>query len=138
MSPASPAVARVLRLRPGEDLRGALSGWLRDEGLGAACVASCVGSLVHASLRFADRPHVERIDGPLEIVGLVGTLSPDGPHLHLTVSDARGAVRAGHLGFGAPVRTTAEVVLLALPGLVFTREPDAATGFRELVVRPSA
>jgi predicted DNA-binding protein with PD1-like motif len=33
------------------------------------------------------------------------------------------------------VRTTAEVLLALLPEWAFSREPDAATGYDELVVR---
>jgi predicted DNA-binding protein with PD1-like motif len=36
---------------------------------------------------------------------------------------------------GCIVRTTAEVLLTLLPEWEFAREPDAATGFDELVVR---
>ena len=42
----------------------------------------------------------------------------------------------GHVAAGCVVRTTAEVLLQLLPGWDFAREPDAATGFDELVVRP--
>ena len=35
------------------------------------------------------------------------------------------------------VRHTAELLLAPRPGWVFTREPDAATGYEELVMRPA-
>lgn len=41
----------------------------------------------------------------------------------------------GHVAAGCIVRTTAEVLLALLPEWDFAREPDAATGHDELVVR---
>ena len=72
--------------------------------------------------------------GALEIVSLVGTLGPDGAHLHLAVSDAAGKVSGGHVVASCVVRTIAEVVLGELAGLEFARGFDAATDYRELVV----
>jgi predicted DNA-binding protein with PD1-like motif len=74
--------------------------------------------------------------GDLEILTLAGSLAPDGPHLHIAVSDADGRVTGGHMGSGCVVRTTAEVLVALLPRHEFTREIDPATGFRELAVRP--
>ena len=54
----------------------------------------------------------------------------------MSVSDAQGAVRGGHLMPGCIVRTTAEVVIALLPGWEFRRELDVATGFRELAAEP--
>jgi len=39
------------------------------------------------------------------------------------------------LSAGQDLRTTAEVLLALLPEWEFAREPDAATGYDELVVR---
>jgi uncharacterized protein len=125
----------ALRLRPGEDLRLALDEVRRARALGAACVVTCVGSLARAELRLAGGDQVLSLAGPLEIVSLVGTLSPDGPHLHGALADASGRVHGGHVLAGCTVLTTAEVVLRELEGLAFARELDPATGWRELVVR---
>ena len=67
-------------------------------------------------------------------MALSGTLARDGPHLHLAVADAEGAMRGGHLLHGCPVRTTAEIVLGLLDGASFGRERDPARGWNELVV----
>lgn len=68
---------------------------------------------------------------------LGGTVSAAGAHLHMSVADGAGRVLGGHVAHGCTVRTTAEVLLLLLPEWSFARELDAATGFAELVVRPS-
>ena len=62
-------------------------------------------------------------------------IAADGSHLHLSVADAQGRVLGGHAAYGCIVRTTAEVLLAPLPHWHFSREPDAATGWTELVVR---
>jgi hypothetical protein len=75
----------------------------------------------------------------MEILSLAGTVAFDGArsssHLHMALSTGTGQVLGGHVAAGCTVRTTAEVLLALLPGWAFTREPDAATGFEELVVR---
>lgn len=133
----------VLRLAPGDDLRGALeaafAGFAQrgpgSEGAGAACVLSAVGSLSQAVLRYAAEPAGSQIALPLELISLSGTLSVDGAHLHISVADAQGTVLGGHVMPGCIVRTTAEVVLGLLPGWHFSRALDAATGYQELVAR---
>lgn len=129
----------VLRLVPGDDLRVALEALFPKlaiaHGIAAACIVSAAGSLSHAVLRYADKPGGSEISGPLDLLMLSGTLSPDGAHLHGSVADSQGQVKGGHILPGCIVRTTAEVVIALLPGWQFRRELDAATGFKELVAR---
>ncbi len=125
----------ALRLLPGQDLKTELMRLARDRQLKAAAVVTCVGSLKGASLRLAGRPDTLELEGPLEIVSLVGTISQAGVHLHLSVANREGVTRGGHLMEGSPVYTTAEIVVLELEGLEFTRQEDPATGFQELRIR---
>ena len=129
----------VLRLAPGDDLRGSLesafAALAKEHGIQAACIVSAVGSLSRAVLRYADKPAGSDINAPLELLMLSGTLSPNGAHLHASVADEHGEVKGGHLMPGCIVRTTAEVVIALLPGWQFRRELDAATGFSELTAR---
>jgi predicted DNA-binding protein with PD1-like motif len=127
--------AFVLRLHPGDDLRATLQRYASEQGIEAAAVASCAGSLKRATIRFADEHDTTTVEGPLEIVSLSGTLSRAGSHLHIAVADGRGATSGGHLQDGAIVYTTAEVVLLAMPSLHFTRERDPESGYAELKIR---
>jgi predicted DNA-binding protein with PD1-like motif len=124
-----------LRLPPGADLRRALEDVAAAQCAGSAFVVAGIGSLVAAMLRYAGEASENRIEGPLEIVSLSGTLSLSGAHLHMVVSDAAGHVHGGHVGHGNVVRTTAEILLAPLSDWSLTRAPDAATGFNELVVR---
>ena len=126
----------ALRLLPGEDLRAALEAAFAVAPETAGFVAAAVGSLDRAALRPAGRGDRLMVPGPLEIVGLSGTLSLDGPHLHVAVSDAGGGMRGGHLLHGSPVRTTAEIVLGLTDAVQFTRPHDPRTGYAELAAEP--
>jgi predicted DNA-binding protein with PD1-like motif len=127
----------TLRLSPGDDLRAALDQALRAHRFSAAYVLQGIGSLSVARLRYAGRDEAAELRGDLEILTLAGTLSEQGPHLHMSVSDADGRVFGGHVSPGCNVRTTAEIIVANLPGERYTREHDAATGFAELVIRPA-
>ena len=120
-----------LRLLPGQDLRAALADFVS----GAAFVLQGIGSLSLVRLRLAGAANASEFDGDWEILTLAGSLSPDGPHLHMTVADATGRVLGGHVMAGCRIRTTAEILVALLPDHRFAREPDAASGYDELVVR---
>ena len=125
----------AVRLRPGDDLRGSLEEMARAHDLKAGYVITCAGSLTRAAIRYAGKSEVTFIEGPLEIVSLTGTLSPDGPHLHISVSDAMGRTSGGHLAAGSIVYTTAEIIVGEAADVAFTREIDEQTKHRELVIR---
>ncbi|MEM7711879.1 MAG: PPC domain-containing DNA-binding protein [Pseudomonadota bacterium] len=122
----------ALRLRPGADLIQGLRG-----AIGAAeavAIVTCVGSLTRVRLRHADRDEATLYEGRFEIVSLVGTLDPEGQHLHLSLADGDGQVWGGHLLPGSAVYTTAEIVTVTLDDLTFGREMCGMSGYRELVV----
>ena len=123
-----------LRLKPGDDLKDALKRITADKNIRAGFVLSCSGSLNHVHLRLAGACESRRISGPLEIVSLTGSLSQDGPHLHISVADANGCVFGGHLLKDSRVHTTAEVILGESKKHLFSRVHDATTGFKELMI----
>jgi hypothetical protein len=120
----------ALRLNPGDDLRGALEASRRT-----GFVVAGIGSLVRAELRLAGEPGPTAIEGPLEILTLSGSLTPDGAHLHASLSDAAGRVLGGHVCAGCEVHTTAELLVAPLPAGSLSRAFDPATGYAELVIR---
>jgi hypothetical protein len=128
----------ALRLKPGQDLRQELEKFAKERKLQAGLIVTAVGSLTKAGLRLADQPGATQFEGKFEIVSLVGTLSPDGPHLHLSVSDKTGRTIGGHLVEGCTVYTTVELVIGEIEGVRFTREQDADSGYKELRVRRRA
>lgn len=125
----------VLRLMPGQDLRLELERFAKAKHIQAGFILTCAGSLRKTSLRLADKSDSTNFDGKFEIVSLVGTLSPDGPHLHISLSDGTGKTIGGHLVAGCEIYTTAEIVIGDALGLKMTREPDAQSGYNELKVR---
>lgn len=124
----------AFRLTPGQDLKTEIEKKVVENGWKAVAVVTCVGSLNKAHLRFANQDHGTEIPGKLEIVSLTGTVSPNGTHLHMSVSDSSGKTRGGHLLKGNPVYTTAEIVLVILKDYEFDRETDSTYGFKELKV----
>lgn len=123
-----------LRLNPGDDLRAAVVAALLASGHAAGFVLQGIGSLSVAQLRYAGVALPAELRGDLEILTLAGSISADGAHLHMSVSDAQGRVLGGHVGPGCIVRTTAELLLALLPGQRFTRELDPQTGYPELKI----
>lgn len=124
----------ALRLAPGQDLAEELRRAVDEHGLSAVGVVTCVGSLTEVTLRYANQEEATKLSGHFEIVSLVGTLEPGGGHLHIAVSDGQGQTLAGHLLDGSKVYTTAEIVLVSLDDLNFTRKPDPVTTYHELSV----
>lgn len=124
----------ALRLTPGQDLRTEIETLAKAEHINAGCLLSAVGSLTSATLRLADGVTVKTFPGPFEIVSVTGTLSPDGCHLHISLSDTSGAVIGGHLQGGCLVNTTVELVVLAFDELRFNRSFDPHTGYEELEI----
>ena len=132
----------AFRLTPGSDLKAELERLAREHAPSAGCILTCVGSLSRARLRmpsgFGEAEVFRTFDEPMEIVSLAGTLSPDGLHVHISLSRRDGACVGGHLVQGCIVNTTAELVIGELPDLQFRRPLDPATGYGELSVQPYA
>lgn len=129
----------ALRLGPNEELKSSLIEFCRSKQLESAYIATCVGSLSALKVRLAnaDRSRPNEIltveDKRFEIVSFVGTVSPDGVHLHGSFADCKGHVVGGHFIEGT-VFTTAEIVVGNVPNVKFRRVFDDATGFDELTV----
>jgi hypothetical protein len=124
-----------VRFNPGDDLRRSLEAFAQGPEQRSAFLISGIGSLGDARLRLAGEAEETIVPGPLEIISIAGSVSPDGAHLHMSVADRAGRVSGGHVGYGNIVRTTVEAVLVQLPAWSLTREFDAATGFKELSIR---
>lgn len=125
----------AFRLRPNQDLKKELQRFIDEKQLSAACVLTCVGSLTSVNIRYANQEKYEMLKGHFEIVSLVGVLSKNGSHIHISVSDSTGKTIGGHLGDESLIYTTAEIVLGIMPDYDFVRELDPTFGYKELVVR---
>lgn len=125
----------AFRLKPGEDLRAGIEKIVRGKDIRAGWVATCSGSLTDYAIRFANQPGASTGSGHFEIVSLTGTVSVNGSHLHLSISDSTGRTIGGHLSPGCKIYTTAEIVLMYTDKYTFTREKDGSTPWEELQVR---
>ena len=125
----------AFRLKPGEDLRAGIEKIVREKDIRAGWVATCSGSLTDYAIRFANQPGASTGSGHFEIVSLTGTVSVNGSHLHLSISDSTGRTIGGHLSPGCKIYTTAEIVLMYSDKYTFTREKDGSTPWEELQVR---
>jgi predicted DNA-binding protein with PD1-like motif len=124
-----------LRLHPGQDLKHELDAFAKANHLQAGFVITCVGSLRKIALRPANQKEPLLREAKFEIVSLTGTFSPDGSHLHISLSDSTGTTIGGHLLAGNEIYTTAEIVLGEADQLQFSRETDPETTFKELKIR---
>lgn len=124
------------RLHRGDDLRRSLEEYARAHAIDAAVVLSAVGCLSRAVIRDASGVTVHTLDEPLEIVSLMGTLSKERLHLHISLAREDLTTLGGHLKDGCIVNTTCEVVLQEVPGVAFGRVWDEQTGYEELDIRP--
>ena len=124
-----------VRLRPEQDLKQELDALVQREHIEAGAVLTCVGSLTDVTMRLANQEGPSKWQGHFEIVSLVGMLSSNGSHLHLSVADSVGTTFGGHLLDGCKIYTTAELLIGVMADLTYTREPDPAFGYRELVIR---
>ena len=68
-------------------------------------------------------------------ISIVGTVSINGSHLHLSISDSTGKMIGGHLMPGCKIYTTAEIVIQYSDKYEFTREKDGTTPWEELQIK---
>ncbi len=125
---------KCFRLTKGMDLKGEIEKYSIDNNISGVVISS-VGCLNKLVIRLADGESILEKDGSFEIVSITGTLSPNGVHIHISVSDEFGNTIGGHLKNGCIVNTTAEVCLIIFDNIKFNREFDETTGYDELVVR---
>lgn len=124
----------VIRLKPGQELKKELDNVVEKNNIQAGSIVQAVGSLKEASVRFAAQPNATKLTGPFEIVSLVGTLGKSGSHVHIALADGTGKTIGGHLMEGNKIYTTAEITIMIHEDIVFKREQDATSGYKELVV----
>lgn len=125
----------AFRLKPGEDLKEGIEKVVKENNISAGWVATAVGSLTDFAIRFANQPEAAYGQGHFEIVSLVGTLSVNGSHLHISISDSTGHTIGGHLVKGCKVYTTAEIVIQSAAQYEFKREKDGTTPWEELQIK---
>lgn len=140
-SPAQPMNASKIdsyafRLKSNEDLKGGILSFAKKQHIKAGAIVTCVGSLTQFHLRFANQEKGTKKNGHFEIVSMTGTFSDSTSHLHISVSDSIGNTIGGHLLDGNLIYTTAEIVVVDLKDIEFTRKRDDTYGYQELFIQP--
>ena len=102
--------ALPLHLEPGSDVRLSLEQLARARGA-HGFVLSVVGNLSQAAFQCPGQAEPTLLHGELEIITLQGTLSAQGVHLHLSVSDSQCQVWGGHLEPGTLVLKGADLLV---------------------------
>ena len=125
----------TFRLKPDQDLFDSIENFVVENKIEAGCVLSSVGSLTHVTLRLANREYYNEYEGHFEIVSMTGTVSTNGSHIHVSISDGDGMTIGGHLVSGCKIYTTAEIVLAVFEDVVYQRELlENDSGYEELTV----
>jgi predicted DNA-binding protein with PD1-like motif len=127
--------AHPLRLKPGADLKKEIDAYAKATDIKAGWIVTCAGSLTRYNIRFANQPEGNTGMGHFEIVSLTGTVSANGSHIHLSISDSTGKTIGGHLLDNNIIYTTAEIILQEDDNFVFTREKDGTTPWEELQIK---
>lgn len=124
------------RLLDGQDLMVEIVKLVKEHDIKAGVILSAVGSLTQSNIRVPVINGETKYINPenLEIDNLHGTVSVNGVHLHISVSDVEGHVMGGHLKEGCIIRTTCELVIGVLDDKEFVRQPDPSTRFDELTI----
>jgi predicted DNA-binding protein with PD1-like motif len=125
----------AFRLKPGSDLKKEIEWYIRANYIQAGWISCGVGSLTAYNIRFANQQAGSMGAGHFEIVSLTGTVSINGSHIHISVSDSTGKTTGGHLLDGNLIYTTVEIVIQESDELIFTREKDGTTPWEELQIK---
>ncbi len=82
----------AVRLTKGMDLKRSLAEIVKNHNIQAGSIASCVGCVSSLNLRLAGAESTLSKHEPFELVSVMGTLTPDHQHVHISVSDKLGRV----------------------------------------------
>ena len=99
-----------LKLAPGSDLRLNLEELAQRDGI-SGFVLGVVGNLTKASFQCPGQAEPTVLEGDLEVITLNGTFSPEGVHLHLSLSDGACQVWGGHLEPGTIVQKGVDLLI---------------------------
>ena len=125
----------AVRLKKGEDLYNYIKDYCIKNDIKAGVILSGVGCLSEAKMRDAGGVNIQSLNEPLEICGLMGTVSKERLHIHIALAKEDLSVVGGHMVPGCIVNTTCELVILAFDRYEFSKEFDQNTGYNELLIK---
>ena len=124
-----------LKLTPGSDLRLSIEELARAQQLNGF-VLGVVGNLSRAAFQCPGQAQPTVLEGDLEVITLNGTLSPEGVHLHLSLSDGACQVWGGHLEPGTLVQKGVDLLIGVLEQREGRPERRTAAPRIEIAVLP--
>ena len=124
-----------LKLAPGSDLRLSLEELAQRDGV-SGFVLGVVGNLTKASFQCPGQAEPTVLEGDLEVITLNGTFSPEGVHLHLSLSDGACQVWGGHLEPGTIVQKGVDLLVGVLKQHEVTPARQTSEPRLEIAVLP--
>ena len=102
--------------------------------INSGIMACAVGCCSKVKFRLAGAESFYEDERDYEIVSIMGTISSDGVHIHISFADDTGKVVGGHLTEGCIINTTCEVSIIKSDKYKLSREYDEETCYKELVI----
>jgi len=124
----------IFRLHRGDDLKQSILEFCRMNNINSGIIACAVGCCSKVKFRLAGAESFYEDERDYEIVSIMGTISKDGVHIHISFADDTGKVVGGHLTEGCIINTTCEVSIIKSDKYKLSREYDEETCYKELVI----
>ena len=124
----------IFRLHRGDDLKQSILEFCRMNNINSGIIACAVGCCSKVKFRLAGAESFYEDERDYEIVSIMGTISKDGAHIHISFADDTGKVVGGHLTEGCIINTTCEVSIIKSDKYKLSREYDEETCYKELVI----
>ena len=124
----------IFRLHRGDDLKQSILEFCKMNNINSGIMACAVGCCSKVRFRLAGAESFYEDEKDYEIVSIMGTISKDGVHIHISFADDTGKVVGGHLSDGCIINTTCEVSIIETNKYKLSREYDEDTCYKELVI----
>mgnify|MGYP005847025689 CR=1 FL=1 len=119
----------IVQMHPGDQVLESYEQVIAEAGIDTAVVMTGIGSLSFGRLHVVITNTVPPdnkfydLEGPLEVVSMMGIIAGGKPHIHLGVTDVGNVYYGGHLEPGCRVLTLIESSIKRVPGLRLHRDP---------------
>lgn len=124
----------IFRLHRGDDLKQSILEFCKMNNINSGIMACAVGCCSKVRFRLAGAESFYEDERDYEIVSIMGTISKDGVHIHISFSDKTGKVVGGHLSDGCIINTTCEIAIIKSDKYKLSRVYDEETCYKELVI----
>jgi uncharacterized protein len=119
----------VMQLMPGDLVLESYEQMIAEAGIDTAIVMTGIGSLSYGRLHVVVTNTLPpenkffELEGPLELVSMMGIIADGKPHLHFGVLDVNNVYYGGHLEPGCKTLTLYESSVKRVPALHLHRNP---------------